>query len=54
MNLPGLATRHSRAVLLLTAMLGAVGFTRRRKEHAVRPTALLPEMALREKTGSQR
>jgi len=42
------------AVLLLTAMLGAVGFTRRRKEHAVRPTALLPEMALREKTGSQR
>jgi copper transport protein len=42
------------ALLLLTAMLGAVGFTRRRKEKAVRPTSLVPERTVREKTGSQR
>lgn len=42
------------AVLLLTVLLGAVGFTRRRKEDAVTPTSHGPEMALSDKRGSKR
>ena len=43
------------AVLLLTALLGAVGFNRRRRrEHAVSPTPLVREWKVREETGSQR
>ena len=42
------------AVLLLAAMLGAVGLTRRRKKEAVRPTSLLPEFALGGNRGSHR
>jgi copper transport protein len=41
------------AVLLVAALLCAVGFTRHRKQHAVRPTSPLPELAAREKSGSE-
>jgi copper transport protein len=40
------------AVLLLAALF-AVGLIRHRKKNAVRPTSLLPELAVREKSGSQ-
>lgn len=42
------------AVLLLAAMLGAVGFTRRREENEVRPASLVPEFVLSDKRGSRR
>ncbi|MDJ0323685.1 copper resistance protein CopC [Cryobacterium sp. PH31-AA6] len=41
------------AILLLAAMLGAVGFTRRQK-NALRPTARRPVLALTEESGSRR
>lgn len=44
----------SLAVLLLAAMLGAVGFTRRRQMRAALPTSFRPDLALSETTGSQR
>ncbi|MDJ0350527.1 CopD family protein [Cryobacterium sp. PH29-G1] len=45
----------SLAVLLLAAMLGGVGFTRRRRQiPAGLPTTLRPDLALSETTGSQR